>query len=201
MACVEALFDGRPVEVGEENCEFFGSFTHELEYARLMRAAVRFQFAHQARTVANVLKRVRMLARYGMPQGDDLAFVAAYFGTLDREALKGLGREMVERVVGHEDLHLRDERQLLDFVVWRGSGFEALFGLVEFLHLKQEDIDLYLEHVNPDTMDGNSWKSICRALRRMIFKRASFVQKWQILQSEMHSKRKLNSEATIDLGR
>jgi hypothetical protein len=124
-----------------------------------------------------------------LPKFNEIEFVASNFPDFDRTFLKSLKRDDLIAVLESDKLVLSSEEALLDFVLdsQEGSVDVQLISLVRTEYLSEDGIDLLLENIRLDEIDGALWASLCRRLRMRVRNPSGVKSRFQMKAFESDS--------------
>jgi hypothetical protein len=159
-----ALVEGKSIIMSEKNCPYLQRLATIVEKEELLKKCLEFEIGKEI-SIANCIGKLETKQEFGCPIDAEIAFIASHFYEMDTEALKELKAETIENIVSHEDLCLRDEESLLEFVASLGEEYSFLYGYIECCFLTLEGIEEFLAEISEVSIDQRLWSSICRRLR------------------------------------
>jgi hypothetical protein len=95
-------------------------------------------------------------------------FIASHFYKLDSSELKRLEVESLKEILSSEDLCLRSEDDLVEFISSLGESFSSLYDYVELKYLSPKGVENFLSSFSLENINARCWESICGRLRMNI---------------------------------
>lgn len=92
------------------------------------------------------------------------SFIASHFDEIDKEELKKLPIETIEKIIGSGELKISEEDELLDFVLGlyqEDRKFSVLFEHVLFPNVSEEKLKLFVSEFCVEDINQRVWKSFC----------------------------------------
>jgi hypothetical protein len=123
--------------------------------------------------MSNVLDRLSLSHFLDVASLSEIVHLASHFYGVDETILRRLDRDDLKAVLRSDQLRIRTEDSLLDFVLGYAGDSVDLFGCVRCDHLSVSGIARPLSAICFGDIDDNLWDSLCRRLR-------SFVQRSDI---------------------
>jgi hypothetical protein len=162
------LFCTGCIEINERNCNELEILFRNLGNDELLNRIVDFEIGPGCVTVDNCLSRLAIRVRNKCNCEDELRFVSSHFWQLNSshlERLKESKVDVLERIVSSENLCLRDEDSLVEFISSLGKECENLYNYVELQFLSFNGIQRFLQCFSPENINRCVWESICRRLQ------------------------------------
>jgi hypothetical protein len=157
------LMRGCPVHFRTEDHRQLVRIAHALDNDELMSCVMETDLGQLG--TSNCLSRLQIKEELGYDCEHELDYIASHFSELTREELKILGEfsgETIEAILSRENLCLRDEDALLDFVL--GLDYPFLYGYVECQFLSLCAIRKFLGKIREFGLDTRIWESICHRM-------------------------------------
>jgi hypothetical protein len=159
---IRSLMEGKSIIVSESNCRTLRRIAEIIDNEELLKKC--YGFGKKGISVGNCIDRLKSKEEFGWSIEEELAFIASHFHELDTEELKELNTEIIESIVSHEDLCLRDEESLLEFISSLGEEYSFLYRYIECRFLSLEGIKNFISILDETNIDEGLWSSICRRL-------------------------------------
>jgi hypothetical protein len=160
------LMKGSSLVITESNCENWELIARVLENDELLDPIIKFETGEEALSLSNCLFRFELRMRNRLDTTEELKFIAAHFYEFDSSALEKLQEfDILEQVISSDNLCLKDEDSLVEFISLLGEEYSNLFDYVECQFLSLKGIDKFLSKVSLEKVKGRVWESICRRLR------------------------------------
>jgi hypothetical protein len=160
-----ALMGGKSIVLSTKNCLSLQRIAQKIENEELMKKCFEFGVGKEEISVENCVEKLKIKEDFGSSIEEEIGFVASHFHELNKEELKELRQETIESIVSHEELCLRDEESLVEFISSLGEESRSLYRYVECCFLSLSGIETFLEKIDETGIDQRLWSSICRRLR------------------------------------
>lgn len=95
------------------------------------------------------------------------SFIASHFDDIDKEGLTIFPIETIEKIICNDDLKIREEDDLLEFVMSfyeKDRRFSILFEYVLFENVSEEKLKRFVKEFYVDDINGKVWNAFCRHL-------------------------------------
>ena len=94
-------------------------------------------------------------------------FISRHFENIDKEKMKLLNIDIIEKIINNENLKLHDEDSLLNFLLEiysKDDRFCSLFEYVIFNNVSKEMMEKFIQQFDINHMNLSIWKTICQRL-------------------------------------
>ncbi|KAK8871617.1 hypothetical protein M9Y10_007352 [Tritrichomonas musculus] len=94
-------------------------------------------------------------------------FISSHFESIDKEKMKQLNNDIIEKIINNENLKLHDEDSLLEFVLELYSKDENSYELFEYIlfnNISEEMIEKFIDKFSIEYLNLGIWRSICQRL-------------------------------------
>lgn len=94
-------------------------------------------------------------------------YISSNFDDIDKEKLKTLDRNILERIIKSDTLILEEEDNLLTFIVdlyKKDQMYSDLFEYVYFVNVKEETLEEFVNCFSLDYINSGIWMRICQRL-------------------------------------
>ena len=94
-------------------------------------------------------------------------FISSHFESIDKEKMKQLNDDIIEKIINNDNLKLQDEDSLLEFVLDLYSKDENSYKLFEYIlfnNVSEEMIEKFINEFNIEQLNLGIWRSICKRL-------------------------------------
>lgn len=98
---------------------------------------------------------------------DLIAYIASNFESINKNEMKSLSLELIEEIISNENLKLKDEDSLLNFILELyqiDNKFSILFEYVIFSNVEESLLETFIEKFNIEDLNKQIWNSICNRL-------------------------------------
>jgi hypothetical protein len=156
------------LELNENNCKDFEFVFRILENEELQKEIDDFEFGKGEVDINNCISRLENKVRNKCNIDEELNFIASHFymfNSRELERLKNNKIEVLERILSSENLLLKDEDSLVEFISSLGEEYSELYDYVEFEFLSVKGIETFLSCFSLESIDSILWESIFRRLR------------------------------------
>lgn len=96
-----------------------------------------------------------------------ISFLSLYFSKLSKEQVQKIPFEIIEEIMGNENLKIEDENSLLNLIICmyeEDDKYCELFEYVKYEHLREETLFKFIDIFNINHINNSIWKSICQRL-------------------------------------
>jgi hypothetical protein len=157
------------IEVNKSNCSDLKFIFQRLDNPEVLNRIIGFEIGKEELSISNCIRILKVKSENNCDFEKELKFVASHFHEFDLSDFESIGKfrvEILEGILGHENLLLKNEDSLIEFIVSLGKEFSSLYKYVEFSYLTTRGIEWFLQFFSLEDIDAGSWASICRRLRR-----------------------------------
>lgn len=94
-------------------------------------------------------------------------FISSHFENIDKEKMKLLNIDIIEKIINNENLKLHDEDSLLNFLLEiysKDDRFCSLFEYVIFNNVSKEMMEKFIKQFDINHLNLSIWKTICQRL-------------------------------------
>ena len=123
--------------------------------------------------------------------------ISEHFSEIDKKELKKLSIEILSEIIQNENLKIRDEDELLDFLIeiyQEDRKYYPLFEYIVFLNVSEESLNKFVNSFEIDDLNGQIWHSICARLLPSFFTE-------KVRSSENYSEQKNVKNFTYEQGK
>ncbi|KAK8847293.1 hypothetical protein M9Y10_019880 [Tritrichomonas musculus] len=102
-----------------------------------------------------------------LPIQNIINFISTHFEQIDKEKMKRLDNDIIERIINNKNLKLHDEDSLVTFLLdlySKNSNTSSLFEYVIFNNLSKEMIEKFVNEFDIEYLNSSIWKAICQRL-------------------------------------
>ena len=162
------LGEGGSMRIDQQNYKVVRALAIGLENVELASLVDGFDIDGPYHDIDAAIENLCMKNGLGVAADEETSFIASHFYELDVGRLFSLGISGLEQVLGDKHLKLEDENALVDTLASlcsRDDAYCCMFRYVHFEYVDASHLDLYLDHVYGDHLDGVVWERICNNLR------------------------------------
>jgi hypothetical protein len=159
-----SLMNGRPMYLNQANCSALEDLCHLLDCPDILEVIHNFQYTPKELSVSNCVSRIQAKWKSKSVTEEELEFIAINFHSINEESLKVLPCEILEAIVSHPKISLKDEDVFVDFIESLGEEYFSLYGYVNCLYLTSAGMVKFLSSVSNENVTVNIWNSLCSRL-------------------------------------
>lgn len=96
-----------------------------------------------------------------------ISFISSHFNDLDKERIRHLPAEILEKILGNKNLQISDEDSLFDFVLSlykSDNSYSYLFEYVIFSNISEKSLELFINSFSIEDINNRIWNRICSRL-------------------------------------
>ena len=96
-----------------------------------------------------------------------ILIVSKEFEQVSKEKMKYLGYDMIERIISNDELKLKDEDSLFEFITelyLNDRTYSPLFEYVSFNNISNQNLEEFIKIFDIEYLNQGTWKSICQRL-------------------------------------
>lgn len=96
-----------------------------------------------------------------------ISFISSHFEEIDKEMMKNLPIEIIEEILNEENLRLKDEDSLLNFILTlyeNNSSYSVLFEYIYFNNVSEKSFESFISLFKIECINSKIWDSICRRI-------------------------------------
>ena len=94
-----------------------------------------------------------------------IQYAAEHFEEIDKEKMKNLPNEIIEEIIRNQNLKLKNEDSLLEFILLlceKDHSYSNLFENVLFCNVSEEILEKFVNEFDVDCINGQIFHSICK---------------------------------------
>jgi hypothetical protein len=155
------------IEINKGNCGDLRFIFERLNNCEMLNKLDKFQYGDEDLSVCNCIERLKWKENRGNCDAE-LEFIASHFYMFDSselEQLKSFGVNLLESILSSENLLLKDEDSLVDFISSLGGEFSTLYNYVHCRFLTLTGINKFISSISSEEINSCIWGSVCRRLQ------------------------------------
>ena len=166
FSVLQDLMSGKPATVTEANADFLVAAGEALGNSELVDLVMKF--LSRPIKVSNVFEKIERKRKLGCDMSEEIAYAASHLFKFDTEELKDLDLEVLQLVLEHEKLQLRNESWLFRFVcsliAEKGDEYRCLLSCVAFEYLTALEMTTFVSMISLEDISGKMWASLTTRL-------------------------------------
>jgi hypothetical protein len=155
------------LEINESNCAKLQCVFEILDNEEVICRLIEFQECKEDFTISNCIARIKLKRGNMRSFENELEFIASNFHQFDLselEKLKEFDVDILEEILSSQNLLLKDEDSLVEFISSLGEEFTVLYDYVVFRFLTSKGITQFLSSFSIEGINSCLWNSISSRL-------------------------------------